>query len=118
MLSKTMAHLWRAFLFTLDGLKLAYQTEFAFRLECYVSLVAIPLALLLGQGASAKAMLIGSWLLVPIIELLNSAIEAAIDRIGKEHHELSKNAKDLGSAAVFLACANAAILWLILIFID
>lgn len=116
MLSKTFSHLWGAFLYTLDGLKTAYKNEFAFRLECYVTLLALPLALWLGGTVVAKAMLISSWLLILVIELLNSAIEAAIDRISEARHPLSKAAKDLGSAAVFVACVNAACVWGLLVF--
>lgn len=75
-----------------------------------------PLALWLGDGAVERVLLIGSLLLIVIVELLNTGIEAAIDRIGSEHHELSGRAKDIGSAAVFVALLNAGVVWLLLLF--
>ena len=97
------------------GLKAAFKHEAAFRQELTLCLVMIPLGLWLGQTGVERALLIGSLLLVLIVELLNSAIEAVVDRFGGEQHELSGRAKDIGSAAVFIALLNAAIVWLLVL---
>lgn len=93
------------------GLRAAYSGESAFRQEVWLMVVATPLAFWLGQGWVEVALLIGSLLLVLIVELLNSGIEAAIDRVGFELHDLSKRAKDLASAAVLLALLLAGGVW-------
>lgn len=93
------------------GLKATYRHEAAFRQELGLLCVLFPLALWLGEGGLEYALLIGSCLLVLIVELLNSAIEAVVDRIGSEHHELSGRAKDIGSAAVFVALLNVLFVW-------
>ncbi|CDI00882.1 Diacylglycerol kinase [Candidatus Competibacter denitrificans Run_A_D11] len=98
------------------GLKAAWHNEEAFRQESLLCAVFAPLALWLGNTPVERALLIGSLLLVVIVELLNTGIEAAIDRIGPERHELSGRAKDIGSAAVFMALLNAAIVWLLIVF--
>lgn len=115
MLKKIYKQLVNASCYSYDGLLAAYQHEFAFRLEVWLTVIAIPLALLIGQSSIERVVLIGSWLVVLIVELMNSAIEATIDRISMERHELAKRAKDLGSAAVFVACVNAAIIWVVLL---
>jgi diacylglycerol kinase (ATP) len=97
------------------GLKAAWRNEEAFRQESMLCALLAPIALWLGDGAVERALLIGSLLLIVIVELLNSSIEAAIDRIGAERHELSGRAKDIGSAAVSLALLNAAVIWLLLL---
>jgi len=97
------------------GLKAAFKHEAAFRQELALCLVLIPTGLWLGQSGIERALLIGSLLLVLIIELLNSAIEAVVDRFGGEQHELSGRAKDIGSAAVFIALINAAMTWALLL---
>ncbi len=97
------------------GLKAAWRNEEAFRQEALLCAALVPLALWLGEGAVEQALLIGSLLLVVIVELLNSGIEAVVDRIGQERHELSGRAKDIGSAAVFAALLNAAIIWLLIL---
>jgi diacylglycerol kinase (ATP) len=102
--------------YTRDGLCAAYQHENAFRQELWLALVLAPLALYLGNTAIERALMLGSLLLVLIAELMNSAIEAAVDRISLEHHLLIKRAKDMGSAAVFLALSNAVVVWLLLLF--
>ncbi|MDT8387709.1 MAG: diacylglycerol kinase [Thiogranum sp.] len=94
----------------------AFRKEAAFRQELALTVVLLPLALWLGTTALERAVMVGIWLLVPIVELLNSGIEAVVDRIGSEHHPLAGLAKDLGSAAVFLAFANAGIVWAIILF--
>ena len=93
------------------GLKAAWRNEEAFRQEALLCATLVPLALWLGHSAVERALLIGSLLLVVIVELLNTGIEAAIDRIGPEWHELSKKAKDMGSAAVLLALCLCGAVW-------
>ena len=106
-----LRRIWNAFHYSLDGLSAAYRHEDAFRQEIWLTLVAIPLAVWLGDSALARAMMIGSILLVLIVELVNSAIEATVDRVSLERHQLAKRAKDIGSAAVLIALINAAVVW-------
>jgi diacylglycerol kinase (ATP) len=94
------------------GLASAYQTEAAFRQEVWLAAILIPVALLVDVGLLERTLLIGSLLLVMIVELLNSGIEAVVDRISLERHELSKHAKDVGSAAVLLALINLIGVWI------
>lgn len=98
--------------YSLSGLKLAYGSEPAFRLEVWLALLLLPAAFWLAASATQLALLLGSVLLVGVVELLNSAIEAAVDRIGAEFHQLSGRAKDMGSAAVLLALILCALVWL------
>jgi diacylglycerol kinase (ATP) len=98
------------------GLVAAFRHEAAFRQELALCVVLIPAAVWLGASGLERALLIGSLLLVLIVELLNSAVEAAIDRFGGDPHELSGRAKDIGSAAVFLALGNVLIIWGLLLF--
>ena len=100
-----------AFFYSMAGFSAAYKNEDAFRQEVLLSLILIPLAFFLPVSGIGRAIMIGSILLVLMIELLNSAIEATVDRISIEHHSLAKQAKDIGSAAVFVALANVAIVW-------
>ena len=100
--------------FSWQGLRAGWRTQAALRYEICFSLVAIPLALWLGRTSLERALLIGSWLQVIIVELFNSAIETVVDRIGSDIHELSGRVKDLGSAAVFCSLILAAAIWLIL----
>ena len=110
--SKTgLARIWNALFYSIAGFKAALQHEHAFRQEVVLAAVLMPLALLLPASGIGKALMIASVLLVLIVELLNSAIEAAIDRISLESHRLSKRAKDIGSAAVMLALINVALVW-------
>jgi diacylglycerol kinase (ATP) len=95
-----------------SGLRLAYAGESAFRQECWLAAVMLPASLWLGQGWVQVSLLAGSVLLVMIVELLNSGIEAVVDRVSYEWHELSKRAKDLGSAAVMLSLLLCAGIWL------
>lgn len=97
--------------YSIKGLKAALKHESAFRQESVLFLVLLPAAIWLGNGWLQYILLIGSMLLVLIIELLNSAIEAVVDRIGDEHHELAGRAKDMGSAAVFIALMNVLFVW-------
>ena len=100
-----------AFFYSLAGLKAAWQNEAAIRQEGVLIMLLAPAALWLGDDAVSRALLLGCLLLVIIVELINSAIEAVVDRIGSEHHTLSGRAKDIGSAAVLIALLNAAIIW-------
>lgn len=93
------------------GLCSAYQSEAAFRQEVWLALVLIPAALWVDVGLVERVLLIGSLLMVMAVELLNSGIEAVVDRISLERHELSKHAKDVGSAAVLLALINCVAIW-------
>lgn len=93
------------------GLKAAYTGESAFRQETWLCVIAAPLAFWLGKSWEQIALLLGSLLLVLIVELLNSAIEAVVDRVSFERHELSKRAKDIASAAVLMALVLAGGVW-------
>ncbi len=97
------------------GLKAAFIHEAAFRQELALSLILIPAGLWLGHSGIERALLIGCVLLVLIVELVNSAIEAAVDRFGGEQHDLSARAKDIGSAAVFVALLNVIVIWLLML---
>ena len=108
-------HIKNAFIYTFAGLKAAWKNELAFRGEIVVAIVMVPLALWLGHTAVERALLIASILLILVTELVNSALEAVVDRIGPERHELSKRAKDMGSAAAFISMVAAALVWLIII---
>lgn len=105
----------RAFGASYRGFRGAYIGEAAFRQELGVAVLVIPLGLYLGESGIARALLIGPMILVLIVELLNSAIEATVDRVGLEHHELSGLAKDLGSAAVLSSFALLGITWLLVL---
>ena len=94
-----------------QGIRAAWKNEAAFRQEIFLLFAAIVISSLLPVSATEQAALVGSIILLIIVELLNSAIEAAIDRIGNEYNELSGRAKDMGSAAVFFALLLAAIIW-------
>lgn len=97
--------------YSLAGLSAAAKHEDAFRQELALAVVLVPLGLWLGPSGTGKALLVGSVLLVLIVELLNSAVEATVDRISVEDHPLAKRAKDIGSAAVMVALVNAAAVW-------
>ncbi|OGA19039.1 MAG: diacylglycerol kinase [Betaproteobacteria bacterium RIFCSPLOWO2_02_FULL_66_14] len=100
---------------SLAGLAAAVRHETAFRQELALAAVLVPLGLALGADGVERALLAGSVLLVLVVELLNSAIEAVVDRIGSERHELAGRAKDLGSAAVMLSIATTAAVWLLVL---
>lgn len=106
-----LPRLINAFGYSLEGFKAAFKHEDAFRQEVFLAVVLIPLAVYLGKSPIERALMIASVLLVLIVELLNSAIEAAVDHTSTEHHALAKRAKDIGSAAVFIALAIVAIIW-------
>ncbi len=101
-----------------QGLRAAYRHEAAFREEIWLCVLLLPLGLYLGDGGVEKALLVGSVLLLPLVEILNSAIEAAVDRVGDEFHELSGRAKDMGSAAVALAILLLIVVWGLVLFVD
>ena len=108
---KGFRRIYNAFFYSLDGFKAAWGNEAAFRQELFLALVLIPAAFWVGEGAQQISLLIFSVLIVLITELLNTGVEAAIDRISGEKHELSKRAKDIGSAAVFVSLTALAIVW-------
>lgn len=105
-----------AFGYSLEGFKAAFVHEDAFRQEVFLAMVLIPLAIYLGNSSVEQILMIASVLLVLIVELLNSAIEAAVDHTSTEHHALAKQAKDIGSAAVFIALAIVAVVWGFILF--
>ena len=102
---------WQAFLWSMQGLRATWAVESSFRLEVYLFVVLAPLAAWLGQGGVERAILVGCMVLVLVVEVLNSAVEAVVDRWGSEHNELAGRAKDMGSAAVFLADLNVLLCW-------
>jgi diacylglycerol kinase (ATP) len=106
-----LARILAAFFNSMKGFKAAWTNEEAFRQEVYLVTVTAPLALWLGENGVEKALLLGSVLLVLIVELLNTGIEIVIDRISFERHELSGRAKDVGSAAVLLSLLLAGVVW-------
>lgn len=113
--SDVIQRLTRATTHSLQGLRYVITGEFAFRLEVILSVIIIPLGLHLGHTATEKVLLCGSWLLVLIIETVNTAIETLVNRISLDHHPLSGRAKDLGSAAVFITLLLAALTWLLIL---
>jgi len=104
-----------AFGYSISGTLAAFKHEDAFRQEVILSAVLIPLALYLGQTGIEQALMIASILLVIIVELLNSSVEATVDRISVKRHKLSKRAKDIGSAAVFFSLINATVIWFLIL---
>lgn len=113
--STGLTHLVKAFGYSLAGLRAAVRHEAAFRQELALFVVLAPIGAWLGNGPIERALLIGSLLLVLIVELVNSAIEAVVDRVSQAHHPLAGRAKDLGSAAVFMALVNAAVIWILIL---
>lgn len=97
--------------FSIAGLRAAWANEAAFRQECVAALVLVPLGVWLGQSAVERSLLIGSCLLVIVVELLNSGIETTVDRVSTEQHHLAGRAKDLGSAAVFVSIGMVFLIW-------
>jgi len=110
-----LTRVWNAFHYSMAGLAAAYRNEDAFRQEVRLALLMIPLALWLPASGIGKALMIASVLLVLIVELLNSAVEAVVDRVGLESHHLAKRAKDIGSAAVLLTLALTAAVWALIL---
>jgi len=111
---KGVQRIINAFRYTFAGLKAAWIYEEAFRQEIILLTVVIPLGIWIGASSTQRAILIGFYLCIPLTELLNSSIEAIVDRMGEERHVLSGRAKDLGSAAVFLSICIAVITWSII----
>lgn len=101
--------------YSLSGFAAAARHEDAFRQELMLAAILVPLGLWLGESAVERAVLVGSVLLVLIVELLNSAVEATVDRVSLDDHSLAKRAKDIGSAAVMLALVNVAVVWLLIL---
>jgi diacylglycerol kinase (ATP) len=110
-----VTHMWNALLYSLDGLSAAFRHEDAFRQEVLLALVLIPLALYAPVPGTGKALMVTSVLLVLVVELINSSIEAVTDRISLEDHVLAKRAKDMGSAAVMLSLINVPVVWLLVL---
>ena len=106
-----LRRVWNALHYSLDGLRAAYACEDAFRQESLLAVLLIPLAFFLPVSGIGRAAMIASVILVLIVELLNSAIEAVVDRISLDRHHLSKRAKDVGSAAVLLSLLNVVVVW-------
>ena len=113
--AKGFQRLYNATLYSIKGFKATWKHEEAFRQEVLLFIIAVPLALSLGNNGIEQALLIASILLILIVELLNSAIEAIVDRIGLERHELSGRAKDIAAAAVMLSLWNAMIIWALIL---
>ena len=110
-----LLHVVRAFGYSMKGLRAAWHHEMAFRIEVVLFVLMIPAGLWLGTDPIRRVLLIGSAALVLVVELLNSALEAAVDRFGPEHHELVGRAKDLGSSAVFVTLVGTGVLWVVLL---
>ncbi len=112
---KIIQHIIKALQYALKGLQATVTHQFAFQMELVLTLVLLPLGYYWGKTGVERALLIMSWLLVLIIELINSAVETTVDRISREHHQLSGRAKDIASAAVLLSLLNAAAVWFIIL---
>ncbi len=110
-----LARIWNALFYSLEGLREAYRCEHAFRQELLLALLLIPIALFAPATGLGKALMIASVLLMLIVELLNSAVEATVDRVSLEHHRLAKRAKDIGSAAVLISLLNVVTVWLLVL---
>ena len=106
-----LKRLWHATRYSMAGFRAAWQNEAAFRQECGMALVLVPLGLWLGSSPVEKALLVSTVILVLIVELLNSAVEAVVDRVSTDHHDLSGRAKDMGSAAVLLSLLILGATW-------
>ena len=105
-----------AFIHSFEGLAAAFRHEDAFRQELFVAAILVPAAFFLPASGTGRALMVAAVLLVLIVELINTAIEAAVDRISVERHPLAKRAKDIGSAAVFLSLLNVPAVWLLVLF--
>ncbi len=110
-----LRRIWRAFFYSCQGIAAAFRHESAFRQEVLLAMVLLPAALWLDVAPTAKALLIMSVMLVLIVELLNSAVEAVVDRVSVELHPLAKRAKDIASAAVFLCLVTAVMVWMLVL---
>ena len=110
-----LVRLFNAFGYSLAGFRAAYKHEDAFRQEVLLAAILIPLAVWMPVGYFGKALMISSVLLVIMVELLNSAIEATVDRISLDNHDLAKRAKDIGSSAVLVSLVNVIVVWLLVL---
>ena len=108
---KGLVRLWNATGYSRDGILAAWRHEAAFREEILLAAITIPLALYLGKTGVERALLVGCIILILIVEILNSAVEAVVDKASPEMHDLAKRAKDMGSAAVLFSLTNAAVIW-------
>lgn len=106
-----LVRIWRALFYSMAGLRAAWRAESAFRQELVLAVVLLPVAMLVPASLTQKALLVSCVMLVLVTELLNSAVESTVDRISLENHDLAKRAKDIGSAAVFVALTNLAVVW-------
>jgi len=106
-----LTRLFNALGYSRDGIAAAWKNEAAFREEVILAAVAIPLAFYLGKTGVERALLVGSIVFILIVEILNSAVEAVVDKASPEKHDLAKRAKDMGSAAVLFSLINAALIW-------
>ena len=113
---KGITRIVKATQYSWQGFKAAFHNEEAFRQEIFLAVILIPLGFYLGSTGLEKALLISVILIILIVELLNSGIEAIVDRVSTDHHELSGRAKDIGSAAVLLSLVNAAVVWAFVLF--
>ena len=111
-----LKRLLNALNYSCAGLKEAYRNEDAFRQEVLLAVILLPVAFLVNVAAIGRALMIGSVLLLLIVELLNSAIEATVDRISLDDHRLAKRAKDIGSAAVLITIVNLVLIWILVLF--
>jgi diacylglycerol kinase (ATP) len=107
--------LLNAFKYSVAGTLAAFKHEDAFRQEVFLSVILIPLAIYLGETTTEQALMITSVILIIIVELLNSSVEATVDRISVKRHKLAKRAKDIGSAAVFFSLVNASVIWFLIL---
>ena len=108
---KGLDRIIKAFGYSLKGFRAAFENEAAFRQELALAVIMVPVGFWLGQTPIEQALLVGVVLMVLVVELLNTAVEAVVDRVGEEHHELAGRAKDMGSAAVFLSLTVVLIVW-------
>jgi len=115
---KGLARILKASSYSWQGLRAAWRHEAAFREEAWAALMLIPLGLYFGEGGLEKAVLVASVVLVLMVEMLNSAIEACVDRFGSEHHELAGRAKDMASTAVAFALVLVPAVWILVLFVD
>lgn len=113
---KGLARIWAATVYSAEGLRACFRSEEAFRIESILSVFLIPLAFILGETALETTMLLFPIVLVLLVELLNSAVEAVVDRVSLDYHELSKKAKDIASGAVFVSLMTFLLIWSVLLF--
>jgi diacylglycerol kinase (ATP) len=111
-----LRRIWNALFYSLDGLAAAFRHEDAFRQEVFLAVILVPTAFFMPASGTGKALMAGAVLLVLIVELLNSAVEAAVDRMSVENHPLARRAKDIGSAAVFVSLVNVPVVWFLVLF--